>query len=164
MSRLLLIFSIIISMNSISFADAEKYDVLPDDFKSEQERQRYKYLVELVRCTVCQNQNVADSNADLARELRLLILEKIQKGESDDEILDFLVARYGEFILYRPQFSIKNIFIWFGPFIILFAAFYYFTKFTRAVKKSPSIFSDEEQKILEDSLKELTQTNNKDRD
>ena len=84
----------------------------------EQER-RYKILVNELRCLVCQNQNIADSNADLAKDLRRQVKEMIERGDSDQSIVDFMVARYGDFVLYRPPFKGVTAFLWIGPFIFL---------------------------------------------
>jgi cytochrome c-type biogenesis protein CcmH len=72
-----------------------------------------------LRCLVCQNQTIADSNADLAVDLRNEIREKIQGGMSDAEIKDFMVARYGDFVLYRPPVKAITILLWTGPFLLL---------------------------------------------
>jgi len=72
-----------------------------------------------LRCLVCQNQTIADSNADLAVDLRNEIREKIQGGMSDAEIKDFMVARYGDFVLYRPPVKAITLFLWGGPFLLL---------------------------------------------
>jgi cytochrome c-type biogenesis protein CcmH len=72
-----------------------------------------------LRCLVCQNQTIADSNADLAVDLRGEIREKIQSGMSDAEIKDFMVARYGDFVLYRPPVKTTTLILWIGPFLLL---------------------------------------------
>jgi len=72
-----------------------------------------------LRCLVCQNQTIADSNADLAADLRKEIREKMQQGSTDSEILDFMVARYGDFVLYRPPLKITTLLLWFGPLLLL---------------------------------------------
>lgn len=78
-------------------------------------------LAEQLRCLVCQNQSIADSNAELAVDLRRQINEQIAQGRSDGEIVDFMVQRYGEFVLYRPPFNAVTLLLWFGP-ALLFAA------------------------------------------
>lgn len=73
-----------------------------------------------LRCLVCQNQSIDDSDAPLARDLRLLVRERISKGDSNQEAMEFLVSRYGEFVLLKPTFSIKNWILWlFGPFVLI---------------------------------------------
>ncbi len=88
-------------------------------FDDPQKEQQYKHLVTELRCLVCQNQNLADSNAELAQDLRQEIYEMIQAGASQQEIIDFMVNRYGDFVLYRPPFKKSTAFLWIGPFLIL---------------------------------------------
>ncbi|MDH3666964.1 MAG: cytochrome c-type biogenesis protein CcmH [Paracoccaceae bacterium] len=81
---------------------------------------RARALSKEVRCLVCRNESIDDSNAELARDLRLLIRERLEVGDSDPQVLDFLVARYGEFVLLRPRFSTANAALWFaGPAVFL---------------------------------------------
>ena len=72
-----------------------------------------------IRCLVCQNQSIDDSNADLARDLRVLVREQLKAGKSDREIRDFLVARYGAFVLLDPPMETETLLLWFGPLIVL---------------------------------------------
>lgn len=72
-----------------------------------------------LRCLVCQNQSLADSNADLAVDLKNQIRDKVKRGESDREIVDYMVARYGDFVLYRPPLKATTLMLWFGPLILL---------------------------------------------
>jgi cytochrome c-type biogenesis protein CcmH len=80
---------------------------------------RYKKLTAELRCMVCQNQNIASSNADLAKDLRQQVYTHIKKGQSDEEIIAFMVARYGEFVLYRPRLNARTALLWLGPFVLL---------------------------------------------
>jgi cytochrome c-type biogenesis protein CcmH len=82
--------------------------------------QRMMTLAEELRCLVCQNQTLADSNAPLAEDLRNQIREQLRKGSSDREVVDYLVARYGDFVLYRPPLKATTFLLWFGP-LLLFA-------------------------------------------
>ena len=76
---------------------------------------RMMKLASVLRCLVCQNQTIADSHADLADDLRRQILELMRQGKSDQEIMDYMVARYGEFVLYRPPVKSTTALLWFGP-------------------------------------------------
>ena len=76
---------------------------------------RARALSKDIRCLVCQNQSIDDSNADLARDLRVLVRERLQKGDSDPEILDFLVKRYGDFVLLKPPVKVSTYLLWYGP-------------------------------------------------
>lgn len=81
--------------------------------------QHVKAITEELRCLVCQNQTIADSHADLAIDLRNQVREKLKQGMSDKEILDFMVQRYGDFVLYRPPVKSTTWLLWFGPFLLL---------------------------------------------
>lgn len=80
---------------------------------------RMKVLAEDLRCLVCQNESLASSHADLAEDLRREVREQIKKGMTDQEIFDYLVARYGDFVLYNPPVKNTTLLLWFGPFLLL---------------------------------------------
>ncbi|HZV55183.1 MAG TPA: cytochrome c-type biogenesis protein [Rhodocyclaceae bacterium] len=80
---------------------------------------RLNALASDLRCLVCQNQSIADSHSDLATDLRNEILEMIAAGKTDKEIVDFMVARYGDFVLYRPPFKLATFLLWGGPLLLL---------------------------------------------
>lgn len=80
---------------------------------------RLQALAKELRCLVCQNESLADSNADLARDLRREIREMMRQGRSDREVVEFLVARYGDFVLYRPPVKSTTLALWAGPFVLL---------------------------------------------
>ncbi len=82
---------------------------------------RYHTLIEEFRCLVCQNESLAESDADLARDLRTEIREMLADGATDAEITDFLVARYGDFVLYRPPFKPLTYLLWIAPFVLAVA-------------------------------------------
>lgn len=94
-------------------------DPAPLQFRDTAEETRFHHLVSELRCVMCQNQSLADSNAQIAVDLRREVLDLMREGRSDPEVRDFLVARYGEFVLYRPRVSGTTWLLWFGP--ILFA-------------------------------------------
>lgn len=91
----------------------------PPEFSNPRSEQRYLALIEEIRCLVCQNQSLADSNAELARDLRNEIRRMIETGRSDARIVEFLVERYGDFVLYRPPLKGATWLLWFGPFLLL---------------------------------------------
>ena len=84
-----------------------------------------------LRCLVCQNQTLADSNAPLAVDLRNQIREQLAAGKSERDVVDFLVARYGDFVLYRPPFKATTLLLWTGPFLFLIGGFYVLVRFLR---------------------------------
>lgn len=75
-----------------------------------------------LRCLVCQNQSIADSDADLAKDLRNQIREKLQQGQSERDIIDYMIARYGDFVLWRPPFKATTLLLWLGPLLLVAAA------------------------------------------
>mgnify|MGYP005846033011 CR=1 FL=1 len=96
-------------------AAAPALAVQPDEVLADPEQEaRARAISAELRCLVCRNESIDDSNAELARDLRLLVRERITAGDSDQEVKDFLVARYGEFVLLRPTFSLGNAALWFG--------------------------------------------------
>jgi len=99
-------------------AAAEEARPLADNPQAEA---RLKQLAVELRCLVCQNQTLADSNAPLAEDLRREVREMIAKDMSDKDIIDFLVARYGDFVLYRPPLKATTTLLWLGPFLLLIA-------------------------------------------
>jgi len=93
----------------------------PLQFDSDAQQAHFEQLTRELRCLVCQNQNLADSDAPLAHDLRKDILEMMKAGRSDDEIKQFLVERYGDFVLYRPPFKGDTLLLWLAPLILLLA-------------------------------------------
>jgi cytochrome c-type biogenesis protein CcmH len=93
----------------------------PLDFDDPAQQARYQALLRELRCTVCQNESLAESRAELARDMRLRIHRMMREGASDAEIKDFLVSRYGDFVLYRPPFQRNTWILWLGPGVILIA-------------------------------------------
>ena len=94
--------------------------VQPDEIMADPALEaRARGLSKELRCMVCQNQSIDDSDAPLARDLRILVRERLQAGDSDRQVIDFLVARYGEFVLLKPRFSPHTALLWLGPAAIL---------------------------------------------
>ena len=88
-------------------------------FESAEMEADYNQLIKELRCLVCQNQNLAGSDADLARDLRRETYDMLSQGKSPQQVVDFMVARYGDFVLYRPQFKSTTYLLWLGPFLLL---------------------------------------------
>lgn len=95
--------------------------VAPPQFTDRAEARRFHALTEELRCVKCQNQSLADSHASIAQDLRVEVLELMRQGRSDEEIKHYLVARYGEFVLYRPRVEPGTWLLWFGPAALLLA-------------------------------------------
>jgi len=83
---------------------------------------RARALSQNIRCLVCQNQSIDESNADLARDLRVLVRERLTAGDSDTEILDYLITRYGDFVMLKPPFKGSTYILWFGPILVFVIA------------------------------------------
>jgi cytochrome c-type biogenesis protein CcmH len=116
MRRLVLTLVLFLSLPTLSFA------VEPDEMLADPALEaRARALSQTLRCMVCQNQSIEDSAAPLARDLRLIVREHIKQGESDKQIRDYLVARYGEFVLLNPRVNAHTILLWAVPGIILLA-------------------------------------------
>ena len=115
-------FGILISITQTgALADAKKDDIL------------YNQMITEIRCMVCQNQNIAESEAPLAIDLRNKVREMVDEGKDEDYIKGYMSERYSDFILYEPSFSPRNLILWLGPFLFLFIISYYF--FRRSLKK-----------------------------
>lgn len=116
--KLLIALSLLINLGifvkACSASPVETYQ-----FSHPVQKQRYQKLIEELRCPKCQNQNLADSNSPISQDLRQQVYEQIQQGRADQEIVDYMVYRYGEFILYRPKLSKKTYFLWFGPIVFI---------------------------------------------
>jgi len=107
-------------------------------FDTKADEQHFKDLIEELRCLVCQNQSLADSDAELAHDLRAEVYNMIQSGKNDEEIVTFLVARYGDFVLYNPPVKPSTWLIWFGPFVLLLIAAILLLRSIRRQQKVPT--------------------------
>lgn len=116
------------------------------NFDNQQDQQLYKKLIDELRCLVCQNQNLADSNAELAQDLRKQVFQMIDSGKSEEQIVEYMVTRYGDFVLYRPPFNPRTFVLWVGPFLMLFAGMIVLFVFVRRQQnKIKPMLSDEQQ-------------------
>ena len=118
--------------------------------QAELERRELLIAAEL-RCLVCQNQSIAESNAELARDLRQQIREQLKAGKSDAEIRDFMTARYGDFVLYRPPLKGGTLLLWFGPFVLLGLGAFVVARIVRGRRTSVAL-SDAERARADDIL------------
>ena len=92
---------------------------------------RYEHIIRELRCLVCQNQTIADSNAPLAQDLRREVREMIAAGKTDEQIRDFMIERYGDFVLYRPRMTAANFLLWAGPVIMLLVGVFIVIRYIR---------------------------------
>jgi cytochrome c-type biogenesis protein CcmH len=119
--------------------------------------QRAREIGKSLRCLVCQNQSIDDSDADLAKDLRRLVRERLIAGDSDDEVTAYVVARYGDFVLLKPPFKTKTLLLWLGPAAILLMAGAGTVAWLRRQAREPAPaapLSDEERRRLERIIEE----------
>tara|TARA_B100000315_G_scaffold141996_1_gene131054 strand:+ start:156 stop:575 length:420 start_codon:yes stop_codon:yes gene_type:complete len=132
-------FIIIISICLIQSFSNNSYTVEPDEIlENKKQELRARDISKNVRCMVCQNQSIDESDAPLAKDLRILIRNKIKEGNNDDEIYKFLTDRYGDFILLKPPFKLSTLALWFLPFIFfilgMLLVFFHNKKYNKASK------------------------------
>jgi cytochrome c-type biogenesis protein CcmH len=107
---------------ALTFLTLPAHAVKPDEILSDPILEtRARDISTGLRCLVCQNQSIDDSDATVARDLRILIREQLQQNKTDDEVVDFVVARYGEYVLLQPRFKASTLVLWAAPFLILLA-------------------------------------------
>jgi len=109
----------------------------PLQFRDATEEARFHALASELRCVMCQNQSLADSNAQIARDLRGEILRLMREGRNDAQIEDYLVARYGEFVLYKPRVEASTWLLWFGPALVLLAGAFVVIGIVRRRSRNP---------------------------
>jgi cytochrome c-type biogenesis protein CcmH len=123
------------SLAAQAIVDGHEYQFNSDDvLQNESRAELFKQLAEELRCPKCQNQNLSDSNAMIAGDLRRELYSQVQDGKNSEEIVDFMVNRYGEFVLYRPALNNKTLALWYGPFVLLALAILIFVSVVLARK------------------------------
>ncbi len=133
------------------FAPAGALAVQPDEILPDSKlEQRAREISTGIRCMVCQNENIDDSNAPLARDLRILVRDRLKKGDSDDQVRDYLVARYGDFVLLKPPFKPETLLLWITPvFVLLGAGVFTVMRMRNGRLAKPSALSAAERAELE---------------
>jgi cytochrome c-type biogenesis protein CcmH len=121
---------ILIIILFLSFAISYAQDA-PLGFVEPDKQEKYQALLGELRCLVCQNQSLADSPAGTAQDLRKIIYNMVEEGQSNDAIIDFLVARYGDFVLYNPRLKASTALLWLGPFVLLIVALFIAYRYVR---------------------------------
>ncbi|WP_051213096.1 cytochrome c-type biogenesis protein [Maritalea myrionectae] len=159
MNRFLMILILIVSFVPQGFA-VQPDEVLDDPVLEERARD----ISEGLRCLVCQNQSIDDSDADLARDLRIVVRERLVAGDSNDEVVDYVVARYGEFVLLKPTFSGHNLVLWIAaPLIFVIGLVILFVVSMRQRKVSnAAAMTPEEEQVLAELTESETDSANKD--
>jgi cytochrome c-type biogenesis protein CcmH len=131
--RRLVLIAILLALNFPALA------VQPDEvLQNPQLEERARALSRELRCMVCQNQSIDDSDAPLARDLRILVRERLTAGDSDKQVLDFLVTRYGQFVLLRPRFEWETALLWLTPLVVLVLGAFGVVSFVRRRNAIPA--------------------------
>jgi cytochrome c-type biogenesis protein CcmH len=128
------------------------------EFESAQTEAEYNVLIDELRCLVCQNQNLSGSNADLAKDLRKQTYEMLSEGKTPDQVVQYMVDRYGDFVLYRPRLKTDTLLLWFGPFVLLALVLWLVIRAMRkkqnlvppnadALQRAQQLLSDNQEKI-----------------
>lgn len=150
MKKTLLFFTALFwSLSAFSAIDAL-------NFRSPAEEQDYHQLTQSLRCPQCQNNNIADSNATIAVDMRGKVLELLQAGKSKNEVVDYMVARYGNFVTYDPPLTASTVILWLAPLcLILFGVFFLFKRkpSAQSAVDSAAVLNDEENARLAQILK-----------
>ncbi len=140
MNKCLMILLSLYSFNSLAAIDVYKFD-------SKDKEHRFQTLVAELRCPKCQNQTLADSNSEIATDLRMKVYQMLKKDKSDDVIIDYMLERYGEFVLYKPRVTGQTLLLWYGPILLLLMGLIIVGLILRhRLKKTPT---DDNQVILD---------------
>lgn len=127
-----LLFSfLLLCITSLTYAAIDTYE-----FSSEEQQQRYKHFIDELRCPKCQNQNLSGSNAPIAMDLRKQLYVMIEQGKSDEEIINYMLDRYGDFILYKPRLTSKTLLLWGAPLLFLAVGLLILINLLRARRKA----------------------------
>jgi cytochrome c-type biogenesis protein CcmH len=142
------VFSLLLLISAVSARAVEPGEILDDPVLEA----RARTLSEQLRCMVCQNQSIDSSDAELARDLRLLVRERLVAGDSDEAVLDYVVSRYGEFVLLKPRISARNGVLWLtAPFVLLCGAagFFFYMRRRQSAEPENLLSEDEQRRIAE---------------
>ncbi|WP_189386560.1 cytochrome c-type biogenesis protein [Bacterioplanes sanyensis] len=142
--RLLLVCLCCWPLAALAIVDGHKYP-----FEDQEKAERFRQLAENLRCPKCQNQNLADSNAPVAVDLRDKVYELLQEDQSDEQIVDYLVARYGDFVRYNPPFRMDTLLLWIGPALALLLGIGLLVLIWRSQNSAPKPLSEAEKARLE---------------
>lgn len=146
--RYLMLFTLLLSLSAQAVVETYSFDT-PD------QEALYKRLIVELRCLVCQNQNIADSNAELAQDLRRKTHELIMAGKTEQEINAYMVQRYGDFVLYQPPMKPQTLLLWIGPFLILAVGLFVLIRVIRARSRTSAdnAISEEQRRQAKHLLK-----------
>jgi cytochrome c-type biogenesis protein CcmH len=147
-------FFVLLALLPILLA-APAYAVKPDEMLANPALEaRARSISEGLRCMVCQNQSIDESDADLARDLRVLVRERLKAGDSDRQVVDYIVSRYGEFVLLKPRFELRTLLLWGAPVLLLVFGGAFIVYATRSRRRPEGgVLSDAEKVELETLLR-----------
>lgn len=158
MRRLFFILSLLIFSQTLSAATLADYS-----FEDPQQTEDFRALIEEIRCLVCQNESLAGSNAELAVDLRNEIYDMMKAGQGKDVIIEFMVARYGDFVLFSPPVKPSTYPLWFGPVLLfIIGAIVLYNILRKKNRSREAELSTEEQQRLDNLLKQSTDSRNAD--
>ncbi len=147
--------TLLATLLALSFLTFPAMAVEPDEILDDPVLEaRARDLSTNLRCLVCQNQSIDDSNAGLAKDLRVLLRERLVAGDSDEQAIGYIVSKYGEYVLLKPKFAFHTLFLWLSPFVLLaigmFALFHMRSRPVATTKEN--VLSDEEKKRLQELM------------
>ncbi|BCG74444.1 cytochrome c biogenesis protein [Mesorhizobium sp. 113-1-2] len=146
--------ALLVLMLALGFAGTA-LAVKPDEMLADPALEaRARALSEGLRCMVCQNQSIDESDADLARDLRILVRQRLVAGDTDQQVMDYVVSRYGEFVLLKPRFDLRNALLWGTPAILLFAGAIFIVLSARSRRPVSTALSSDEQAELDKMLRD----------
>lgn len=122
-------------VSGLSVASSTDADIYP--FEDPLKRERFMQLTKQLRCLVCQNQNIAESNAGLAKDIRDVLYRQLLAGATDQQVIEFMVARYGDFILFRPPLRASTWLLWLGPLLLMVVGFIVLWRLIAGVDRRP---------------------------
>ena len=135
-------FALLLLLIQITFAES----IEAKDFESSDQERRYQALIEDIRCPVCQGQSIGGSNSSLAKDLREQVRQMILSNKSNEDIYQFMVDRYGDFVVFKPPLNWKTYLLWFAPLVFLVFCFIYLIRSTRVKNEIASVSSGDVEK------------------
>ncbi|MEE9445841.1 MAG: cytochrome c-type biogenesis protein [Cocleimonas sp.] len=149
-----LLFVLLLSLMPVTYAVKIEFH----SFENKQQEKLYLQLIAELRCVKCQNQNLAESNAELASDMREKTYDMVVKGGSRDDVVKYMTARYGDFVLYKPPFKAETLLLWIGPPVFLFLSLYMLFKL---IRKQKTQTTETLSKADREKVRELLSTNTK---
>jgi len=150
--RTIVLQGLFCSLVFLFFVNGSQAVIETYQFSNSELELRYKQLSAELRCPKCQNQNIADSNAPIAQDLRKLLVKQLEEGASDEQILEYMVSRYGEFVRYRPRFSGATLALWLMPVALIVGAILVFLIVIRGGRNRNRDINAQEQQQLNEIL------------